>query len=311
MLDFNECTSSKTSCVPTKNDVNETKNFTKSYISKLQFNKGLEREAVENGDYDFSSVIRKKIGGADGKDDWVIVNKPKPEKFLWVESDKEYLERIEKLIEEREKQREREEKHTGKKTKVIIDDGDNIKHEMKEVDGGMRRNRRGHQEETQDSDSEDTIYNPVPISMPNRELFRILAPVGRAPTMPTPPAPEGRAPRTPPAPEGKAPNAPKFGKMEKKSQKKQESKKGRGCKRGGKLNRPPKKIELKTVDEITPAPAIQNEEETNEQKLQRFLDAFMENYDEDDIPRQVVDFMIFRINNMNVNDNAFSLIIKK
>ena len=59
--------------------------------------------------------------------------------------------------------------------------------------------------------------------------------------------------------------------------------------RGGKLNGPPKQIELKTADEI--APVIQNEDETNEEKTQRFLNGFMENHEEDDVPRQVVDFM--------------------
>lgn len=48
--------------MPTKNNINKIKNLTKSYISKMQKFKGLERQLIENGDYNFSSVVRRKIG---------------------------------------------------------------------------------------------------------------------------------------------------------------------------------------------------------------------------------------------------------
>ena len=47
--------------MPTKNDINKIKDLKKSYISKMQKFKGLERQAVENGNYNFSSVVRRKI----------------------------------------------------------------------------------------------------------------------------------------------------------------------------------------------------------------------------------------------------------
>ena len=52
--------------MPTKNNINKIKDLKKSYISKLQFNKGMERKAVENGNYNFSSVVRRKIGNGNG-----------------------------------------------------------------------------------------------------------------------------------------------------------------------------------------------------------------------------------------------------
>ena len=48
--------------MPTKNDINKIKNLTKSYILNLQKHKGMERKLIENGDYNFSSVVRRKIG---------------------------------------------------------------------------------------------------------------------------------------------------------------------------------------------------------------------------------------------------------
>lgn len=124
--------------MPTRNSYLIEKTNARNMRMNLKKNRGLINQKINRKAFHPASVMRGGAGESD--DDWVMVKKPEPEKFQWVESDQEFLERIEKLVKEREKENSQSEsKHRGKKTKIIEDNSDDeIKYEMKEVDGKGR-----------------------------------------------------------------------------------------------------------------------------------------------------------------------------
>ena len=118
--------------MPTRNSYLIEKTNARIMRMNLKKKRGIMNQKINKKAFHPASVMR---GGAND-DDWVMVKKPEPEKFQWVESNQEFLERIEKLVKEREKENSQSEsKHRGKKTKMIEDNSDDeIKYEMKEVD---------------------------------------------------------------------------------------------------------------------------------------------------------------------------------